>query len=67
MPIERANTAYDPQDRRSRDFSAPPRGNDRPMLTPPPKPGVSGGLLAWVIFCAALSVFMISCLIMYFS
>jgi hypothetical protein len=67
MPIDRANTAYDPQDRRRRSDDAPPRPTYHPPLRPPPpKPGVSIGLLLWTLFGAALTITtIITALVMY--
>jgi hypothetical protein len=63
MPIDRANKPYDPQDRAGRANAASPRpthtehddGPFRARLDPPPKPGVSFGLLAWTVLCASIT------------
>jgi len=56
MTIERANRPYDPQDARSRAEAAALRQAPRRDLPPPPKPGITLGLLAWTLTGAIISI-----------
>jgi len=57
MPIHRANKPYDPNDNApGTTFSRPVDPTYLDPMRAPPKPGVSGGLLAWTLTCAAITI-----------
>jgi hypothetical protein len=72
MPIDRQNKPYDPsQNKPGATVNTEGRGmypdhDDGPFkarLNRPPKPGISGGLLAWVLTCAAITIIICSALL----
>ena len=57
MAIDRANKPYDPSENKpGTTFNRPVNPTYLSTTEPPPKPGVSGGLLAWVLTCAAITI-----------
>jgi hypothetical protein len=65
MAIDRANKPYDPSNNKPG-----ATGNTegiptyRPTTAPPPKAGISGGLLAWVLAGAAITGFIVITLVL---
>jgi hypothetical protein len=57
MAIDRANKPYDPSENKpGTTFNSQVGPTYLGNIEPPPKPGISGGLLAWVLTCAAITI-----------
>lgn len=57
MAIYRANKPYDPSENKpGTTFDSQVNPTYLGHREPPPKPGVSGGLLAWVLTSAAITI-----------
>jgi hypothetical protein len=76
MAIDRANKPYDPSENKpGTTFNSQvgpgyvdhDDGPFRARLDPPPKPGISGGLLAVVLASAAITIIVVSALLILYK